>query len=84
MLILKPPILIHSCPTNGLGTRLVSMYRRLGVTNNLRFNSKFLPIYGMYVCIYVCRYVYTVLTRTYAPPFCRLDLAKSMGGGAYN
>ena len=22
----------------------------------------------------------TVLTRTYAPPFCRLDLAKSMGG----
>ena len=23
----------------------------------------------------------TVLTQTYAPPFCRLDLAKSMGGG---
>ena len=25
--------------------------------------------------------VHTVLTRTYAPPFCRLALAKSMGGG---
>ena len=26
---------------------------------------------------------YTILIRTYAPPFCQLDLATSMGG-AYN
>ena len=63
MLILKPPILIHSCPTNGLGTRLVSMYSRLGVTNNLTFCVLTANFCQSMVCMYVCRYVYMYATK---------------------
>ena len=35
----------------------------------------------MCVCVCVCLCVCTVLTRNYAPPFCWLGLATSMGGG---
>ena len=67
----KPNQQIHFC-LHGMGTFLcgVPIFVRV-LINTIKMG------------VYVHSWMLTVLTRTYAPPFCPLDLAKSMGG-AYN
>ena len=80
-LIMKPLLLESGKPKLTATTLLATFEVKWSLQGSNQREKEEAVIFGWTEYVHDTEGLYTVLTRTYAPPFCRLDLAKSMGGG---